>query len=263
MNLTLTKLKELIKEEMMNETQKALGLPQVFNNFDLAKRIYAAINDGAPDGDIEALRNMALQRIKLVRRDIGQGIDVENKTQEDTFLQHAVDHIDTTREDYANVTYSSSDPTFKSHMGISDEGPYAGRPLRRRERQHSREMSADSHRHIAKQRALRKAGKPYLPYAYDFYGLDSDLSENMDEAKKKKPCKPSKGKRFAKRVDGKCRSYGQKGKAKGGGDRIRPGTKKGDAYCARSLKIKKCKNPPCANALSRKKWKCRGAKSMK
>ena len=81
--------------------------------------------------------------------------------------------------------------------------------------------------------------------------------------KKKKACKPSKGKRFAKRVNGKCRSYGQKGKAKGGGDRIRPGTKKGDAYCARSLKIKKCKNPPCANALSRKKWKCRGAKSMK
>jgi len=86
--------------------------------------------------------------------------------------------------------------------------------------------------------------------------------EEIDEAKKK-PCKPSKGKRFAKRVNGKCRSYGQKGKAKGGGDRIRPGTKKGDAYCARSAKIKKCKNPPCANALSRKKWKCRGSKSMK
>tara|TARA_B100000131_G_scaffold53459_2_gene48310 strand:- start:1914 stop:3152 length:1239 start_codon:yes stop_codon:yes gene_type:complete len=81
--------------------------------------------------------------------------------------------------------------------------------------------------------------------------------------KKKKPCKPSKGKRFAKRVNGKCRSFGQKGQAKGGGDRIRPGTKKGDAYCARSAKIKKCKNPPCANDLSRKKWKCRGSKSMK
>jgi len=80
--------------------------------------------------------------------------------------------------------------------------------------------------------------------------------------KGKKPCKPSKGKRFAKRVDGKCRSFGQKGQAKSGGDRIRPGTKKGDAYCARSAKIKKCKNPPCANALSRKKWKCKGSKSM-
>ena len=55
----------------------------------------------------------------------------------------------------------------------------------------------------------------------------------------------------------------QKGKAKDGGDRIRPGSAKGHAYCARSAKIKKCKKPPCANALSRKKWKCRGKRSMK
>ena len=92
--------------------------------------------------------------------------------------------------------------------------------------------------------------------------IEDELTQVLEE-KKKKACKPSKGKRFAKRVNGKCRSFGQKGQAKGGGDRIRPGTKKGDAYCARSAKIKKCKNPPCANALSRKKWKCRGSKSMK
>jgi len=91
--------------------------------------------------------------------------------------------------------------------------------------------------------------------------IEQELEAVLDE-KKKKPCKPSKGKRFAKRVDGKCRSFGQAGQAKGGGDRIRPGTKKADAYCARSAKIKKCKNPPCANALSRKKWKCRGSKSV-
>tara|TARA_R110000824_G_scaffold146655_1_gene315702 strand:- start:3775 stop:4758 length:984 start_codon:yes stop_codon:yes gene_type:complete len=91
---------------------------------------------------------------------------------------------------------------------------------------------------------------------------DIILMNSLKEKKKKKACKPSKGKRFAKRVDGKCRSFGQKGQAKSGGDRIRPGTAKGDAYCARSAKIKKCKNPPCANALSRKKWKCRGSKSV-
>ena len=88
----------------------------------------------------------------------------------------------------------------------------------------------------------------------------SDICEPMEE--EKKSCKPSKGKRFAKRVDGKCRSFGQAGQAKDGGDRIRPGTAKGDAYCARSAGIKKCKNPPCANTLSRKKWKCRGKKSV-
>jgi hypothetical protein len=78
-------------------------------------------------------------------------------------------------------------------------------------------------------------------------------------------------KRFTKivvnKATGRTRTvkYGQAGKAADGGDRIRPGTKKGDAYCARSLKIKgdwkKDKNSP--NALSRKKWRCRGAKSMR
>ena len=94
--------------------------------------------------------------------------------------------------------------------------------------------------------------------------IDEEIA-TLDEKKKKKkkPCKKAKGKRYVKRVNGRCRSFGQAGKAKGGGDRIRPGTKKGDAYCARSAKIKKCKNPPCANDLSRKKWKCRGSKSMK
>jgi len=105
----------------------------------------------------------------------------------------------------------------------------------------------------------------------DFYEVDAkDVNEEYCpvcaeaqlEEKKKKACKPSKGKRFAKRVDGKCRSFGQSGQAKSGGDRIRPGTKKGDAYCARSAGIKKCKNPPCANTLSRRKWKCRGKKSV-
>ena len=87
--------------------------------------------------------------------------------------------------------------------------------------------------------------------------------EEKKKKKRKKPCKKAKGKKFVKRVDGRCRSFGQSGRAKGGGPRIRPGTAKGDAYCARSAGIKKCKNPPCANTLSRKKWRCRGKKSMK
>lgn len=97
----------------------------------------------------------------------------------------------------------------------------------------------------------------------DIYLEELESLDEKKKKKKKKPCKKAKGKRYVKRVNGRCRSFGQAGKAKGGGDRIRPGTKKGDAYCARSAKIKKCKNPPCANDLSRKKWKCRGSKSMR
>jgi len=69
--------------------------------------------------------------------------------------------------------------------------------------------------------------------------------------------RPAKGKAVVVKVGGRNLSVGQAGKTP------RPGTKQGDKYCGRSFGIKKCKNPPCANALSRKKWKCRGSKSMK
>lgn len=82
-------------------------------------------------------------------------------------------------------------------------------------------------------------------------------------------------KRFTKIVTNKATGrtrtikYGQAGKAADGGDRIRPGTSKGDSYCARSLGIKKRlakkkrNDPNSPNNLSRKKWRCKGAKSMK
>jgi hypothetical protein len=72
-------------------------------------------------------------------------------------------------------------------------------------------------------------------------------------------------KRFSKKVTsaktGRIRTvkYGQ------AGSEIRPGTPKGDAYCARSAKIggdwKSDPNSP--NNLSRKKWRCRGSKSTR
>jgi hypothetical protein len=69
--------------------------------------------------------------------------------------------------------------------------------------------------------------------------------------------KPNKGKAVAKEVNGKKVSFGQAGKTP------KPLTAKADSYCARSAGIKKCKNPPCPNDLSRKRWKCQGKKSVK
>ena len=69
---------------------------------------------------------------------------------------------------------------------------------------------------------------------------------------------PRKGKARVKVTSsGKKVSYGQAGKAKG------------DSYCARSLGIKKRlskekqSNPNTPNNLSRRRWKCSGAKSKK
>ena len=84
--------------------------------------------------------------------------------------------------------------------------------------------------------------------------------------------KPARGKARVKVVrnpkTGRTKriSYGQAGRAKDGGPRVRTGTPKGDAYCARSLAIAKKmkdKGPNTPNALSRKRWKCRGKKSVK
>jgi hypothetical protein len=86
---------------------------------------------------------------------------------------------------------------------------------------------------------------------------------------------PAKWKRFVKVVKNpktwrtKKISYWQAWQSKSWWDRIKPWTSKGDSYCARSLGIKKwlskakANNPNSPNNLSRKKWKCKGARSMK
>ena len=81
--------------------------------------------------------------------------------------------------------------------------------------------------------------------------------------------KPAKGKAKVKvTASGKRVSYGQAGKASDGGPRVRPGTSKGDAYCARSSGQMK-RSPKAASnrnsplRLSRKRWKCKGTKSAR
>lgn len=74
---------------------------------------------------------------------------------------------------------------------------------------------------------------------------------------------PAKGKARVKRTaSGRKVSYGQKGAS------VKPGTKKGDAYCARSAaQMKKhpkaAKDPNSPLRLSRKRWKCSGTKSRR
>ena len=97
---------------------------------------------------------------------------------------------------------------------------------------------------------------------------DSFKSQRRSAARK--ALTPRKGKARVKRTaSGKKVSYGQAGQAKGGGPRVKPGTSKGDSYCARSAGIKKRlpaskrNDPNTPNNLSRKRWKCKGDKSMK
>ena len=81
--------------------------------------------------------------------------------------------------------------------------------------------------------------------------------------------KPAKGKaKTFRTAEGKKVSYGQAGKAKDGGPRVRPGTAKGDAYCKRSYaQMKKfpkaAKNPDSPLRRSRKEWHCSAEKSRR
>jgi len=73
----------------------------------------------------------------------------------------------------------------------------------------------------------------------------------------------AKGKKFKVKHKGKTINFGAKGY------RIKPGTKEGDSYCARSYGItdkegKSTRNDKSkANYWSRKKWKCKGKVSKK
>ena len=84
-----------------------------------------------------------------------------------------------------------------------------------------------------------------------------------------KNTRPAEGKAKVKiTAEGKKVSYGQAGEAKGGGPRVKPGTSKGDSYCARSAGQmrdfpKAAKDPNSPLRLSRERWKCSGSKSRK
>ena len=251
MNLTLSKLKELIKEEMMYETQKALGLP---HGVDLDKNpevLYSAamsfLGNNPNLAPNSPKRPEAELLMKMLTNTIRGSVQHRQMRDGDSDMLHSGD-VEGYMASKGTNTSSQQTERMRQEQG---KLKMAKRALG--------DAMGGSHKQDFKYKRHTDSKREFFKSNPDYQPGDN---EEIEEAKKK-ACKPSKGKRFAKRVDGKCRSYGQKGKAKGGGDRIRPGTKKGDAYCARSLKIKKCKNPPCANALSRKKWKCKGAKSQK
>ena len=64
-----------------------------------------------------------------------------------------------------------------------------------------------------------------------------------------------KGKKYAVEVDGKTINFGAEGY------RIKPGTPAGDAYCARSVKIKGANDQSTPNYWARQLWSCEGTKS--
>ena len=172
MKLTRRQLRQLINETINNtvlvETQKKLGLEQTFNNYKLAERINDAIGENAPEDILADLRNIALRRINKLRRDIGQEVDVENKTQELFFLESAINDLDKHRGDFykGKERFISADHALEPHE-FSDDDPDKGYPVTRREQQAFSRTRSDQYRDAATQRALKNAGKPHFRYRFD------------------------------------------------------------------------------------------------
>ena len=66
-----------------------------------------------------------------------------------------------------------------------------------------------------------------------------------------------KNKKYKVEYKGEAIHFGAKGY------RMFPNTRRGDAYCSRSLGIKGANDPTSANFWARKAWGCRGKKSSK
>lgn len=84
--------------------------------------------------------------------------------------------------------------------------------------------------------------------AYSDGSCAKTAADFMEIKKSNKP-----GKKWKTKVGGKTYHGGDSNYT------ISPGTKRGDAYCARSSGIKMTPR----NRMARKKWRCRGKKSMK
>ena len=153
---------------------------------------------------------------------------------------------------------------------LSDEGGAAGfDPLHKAAKKVEKDISKKEVEDIIKKmdNVTKHRDGDYIKEGE--YDLDR-IRELVEEEIEKLNEKPAKGKaKTHTTASGKKVSYGQAGKAKGGGPRVKPGTSKGDSYCARSLGIKKGlskkkqNDPNTPNNLSRKRWKCKGAKSTK
>tara|TARA_R100000988_G_C3996858_1_gene166333 strand:+ start:121 stop:894 length:774 start_codon:yes stop_codon:yes gene_type:complete len=153
---------------------------------------------------------------------------------------------------------------------LSDEGGAAGfDPLHKAAKKVEKKISKKEVEDIIKKmdNVYKHRDGDYIKEGeYDRGTIRKMVEEEIEKLNEK----PTKGKaKTHTTASGKKVSYGQAGKAKGGGPRVKPGTSKGDSYCARSLGIKKGlskkkqNDPNTPNNLSRKRWKCKGAKSTK
>ena len=163
MRITKEQLKQIIKEELeaimseeasqnIEETQKAVGLSQEFDNYELASRLLDAVENKESDDRLLFLRKMAINRSNKLSRDLGEPYidDSEkmNKVQEKEMLEQAIQELDVYLKDFMpNLTISGGTLDHMDMPMMTDQGAgQMGRPLRRPYRKLRSKMKRSTYR---------------------------------------------------------------------------------------------------------------------
>jgi len=149
MKLNRKSLRKMILKEIKILTESQVypgsGLPHGFNNYDLAKKIFNALAENETTNNLMALRKTALKREKKILHSMSQSssgtYEYENKVQEITLLNQAIDAIDHHLGSYqrSHVVGSAGGIPWDDDLGQYGTSP-KGQPLKRRYKRVQRDL---------------------------------------------------------------------------------------------------------------------------
>lgn len=138
--------------ENIEEMQRAVGLSQQFDNYELAGRLLDAVENKESDDRLMFLRKMAINRSNKLSRDLGEPYiddgEKMNKVQEKEMLEQAIQELDVYLKDFMpNLTISGGTLDHMDMPMMTDRGAgEMGRPLRRPYRKFRSKMKRSTYR---------------------------------------------------------------------------------------------------------------------
>ena len=147
MKLNRKKLRKMILKEIKNLTESQVypgsGLSHGFNNYELAKKLYDAVDNNEPEENLLKLRKTALRREAKLQFDLSQTQDPMeqgNIRQEIFLLNGAIDNLDHHLGLYEYGIIHSPDNAQMAPYGLSPEGYALQRRYQRRHADGGHEM---------------------------------------------------------------------------------------------------------------------------
>ena len=152
MKLNRKKLRNMILKEIKSMTESQVypgsGLPNRFTNFDLAAKIYDAVDDQPQESkqNLMALRKTAMRREAKLQFALSQTQDISEKNNikyEIHTLNQALDHLDHHLKIYTHGYYYQPD-SHTAQYGLSPQGYGLERRAARRDADRGHEARGSS-----------------------------------------------------------------------------------------------------------------------